>query len=793
MKKIALLLTACFICLTFKGIAERIPGAQQLDRREEDKVHLLEAQMAEQYEQFGVSYRRVIGPARFLHNNTFIICDTALWNTATNVLDAWGNVQVIQDQTRLLGETIHYMGDVNTGEVRGRVVELIDKDENRLRTQMLNFNTKDSIGYFFNGGSMVDDKGTILESRRGYYYSKEKRFCFYEHVEMSSDTVRIKSDSLYYHTDTNIAEFWGNVQGWHTDGFLTACEGTYDRENERFHFMQDVYVLTDEQQVWAQDLAYDRNVGKAVLLERIQIKDTTQQSLIFGDKLEYTQDPPWVEVTKNPVFATYLVNEETNEPDTAFLAADTLRVYKGNFGTADSLEVVQSLARYINPYTKDSTQVNKKDAEAPQKATPSLAPADSSARSADLSAAPLPETEPARRLSRKERKAARQKADSLALARADSLITLSADSLLTAVSDSLNLPAVDSLVATALPDDPLQGTEALVDSLLQAWQITINRSFMQEDSTFLAGIRLYGDSLYNSVEINYLYAYNNVILYKSDLQMRCDSLVFNSIDSIGRLYGKPVLWNESSQFSADSLRLRMSRDSLFRADFLSNAFIISQEDSTFYHQIKGDEMIAHIRNNDVYQFNAQGNVKALFYIPEDSIITSLNIVDCKKMKVLLENRRARRITYFETVKSDMVPLFDLQTDQGRLKDFQWRQGDRPMNRFAVTDRIEVTSPPQPKDSYVEPVFPFTMKYFPQVLETFSTLREGVTTNARDELKQREFENIRNPFVPDLRPPKSEADTLLPLIPKDTARKTPPKNLRESLRKQEEEENIYILD
>jgi len=173
MKKHRVLLLFLFLAGLITARSNTVLTIRQ-ERTEEDKVHLISAQMAEMYELFGVSYRKITGPARFLHNNTYILCDTAIWNTAENIIDAVGNIQIIQEGTRLTGETIHYLGDLNTAEVRGRVVELIDKEENRLRTQYLNFNTKDSIAYFFNGGSVVDNEGTILESRRGYYYSKEK-------------------------------------------------------------------------------------------------------------------------------------------------------------------------------------------------------------------------------------------------------------------------------------------------------------------------------------------------------------------------------------------------------------------------------------------------------------------------------------------------------------------------------------------------------------------------------------------------------------------------------------------
>ena len=194
----------------------------------------------------------------------------------------------------------------------------------------------------------------------------------------------------------------------------------------------------------------------------------------------------------------------------------------------------------------------------------------------------------------------------------------------------------------------------------------------KEDSLLLANVRHQGDSLFNTIEVHFLYGYNNVRVFKSDLQSVCDSIVFNSIDSVLRQYGKPILWNEESQLSADSIWFRFSRDSLYRVDLYSNAFLISQEEETFFHQIKADLMQAHVRENDVYRFDALKNTKALFYIPEDSLITSLNIKECDEMNVFLKERKAQRIIYKQAIKSDMIPLFDLRKEQERLAGFLWR-------------------------------------------------------------------------------------------------------------------------
>ena len=39
----------------------------------------------------GQNYREVIGPARFLHNDTYLICDTAYWYVDGELIKAMGN------------------------------------------------------------------------------------------------------------------------------------------------------------------------------------------------------------------------------------------------------------------------------------------------------------------------------------------------------------------------------------------------------------------------------------------------------------------------------------------------------------------------------------------------------------------------------------------------------------------------------------------------------------------------------------------------------------------------------
>lgn len=136
-----------------------VPVFSQEKEPEDSLVRLVSADTLRQVERNGITFRRATGDATFLHNNTYLLCDTALWNVNTRVIEAIGNVRIIQDQTELESERMIYRIDNDLAEFRGDVVQLRDKDNNTLRTSHLDYNTKDSVAVFRNGGSMMDKDG----------------------------------------------------------------------------------------------------------------------------------------------------------------------------------------------------------------------------------------------------------------------------------------------------------------------------------------------------------------------------------------------------------------------------------------------------------------------------------------------------------------------------------------------------------------------------------------------------------------------------------------------------------
>ena len=255
-------------------------------------VVLLSSKSAQMVDIEGASYRKIVGPARFLHNGTYLLCDTALWNVQTKVIEAWGNVSILQDETVLTSDKLTYYIDMDLAEFRGSIVQLTDKDHNTLRTRHLDYNTADSVAVFQKGGAMRDKDGQIIESRNGTYDSKIKTFTFSDDVNMFTDSIFVKTKSLVYESDLSLATFGSATDVWKDENMLSSNRGWYDRGREIFFFADDVHVMSEDQEGWSDSLFFYRNTSDVDMLGNAQVTDTTRNVFGLAGRIEYVDSPP---------------------------------------------------------------------------------------------------------------------------------------------------------------------------------------------------------------------------------------------------------------------------------------------------------------------------------------------------------------------------------------------------------------------------------------------------------------------------------------------------------------------
>lgn len=317
MKPLRTALTA--ICLT----AICCLLAAQKRPSEESLFRLVSAERAQQTTVGVTNYRIVKGNARFLHNDTYLLCDSAAWNVDAHVIEAFGNVKVIQDETMLTSDEMVYLIDQDLARFSGPLVELTDKDGNKLRTRRLDYNTKDSTAVFERGAAMKDKDGNIIESTRGTYNSTEKTFVFEDQVYIFMDTLFMKMDRMDYLSKENKAIFGPNTMAWKDDGFIRSDGGFYNRKDSTVNFSSSVYMNDPSYEAWAEDVYYYRPSNRVEMFDNVRILDTADMLVLFGNHGIYEKDSSRATMTREPAVVYYGENEN-HEVDTLFLRADTV-------------------------------------------------------------------------------------------------------------------------------------------------------------------------------------------------------------------------------------------------------------------------------------------------------------------------------------------------------------------------------------------------------------------------------------------------------------------------------------
>ncbi len=628
------------------------------ERGRDSLVTLIYASSAHLEEIDGVSFRKVKGPARFFHNNTYLDCDSAVWNVLLNEIDALGNVQVIQDKTSLTGDRMKYIVDSSLVQVRGTLVSLFDRDGNVLNTHFLDYNTKDSTARFYRGGAMKNKDGAVIESNEGEYISAERKFRFFDSVAAYTDSTAIKSDEITFLSRNNTIGLGERTTAWNGENILFTDEGLIDRDSSIFHFTRNGYILTPERELWADDMTYWKERECAHLVNNIQVTDTTQSTILFADDALYKKSPLDVLLTKNPSILSY--GMEGDIPDTAYVASDTIHFYAIERCLLDETMVSAALERR-ELAMRDPVGDSEADAQRKHEAF----------------------KQAMKRLNTPQGPATFAEKDSLEKAK------MNAHSG-EAVSDSVPVP-LDSL-----PSLPVMAPIASDSS-----------SVVVADSSAAVPA--------DTSKVLFVDAWNNVRMFKGDAQGRCDSLVYTGVDSIARLYVEPILWSEEKhQLTADSMQVLFLNGKLFKANMISNAFIASMEDSTHFNQIKGTEMVGFFNNNELCRFDALGGSSLNAYLREDSIITIMNQKEAKIISARIRNKKVERIKYIENIKNNALPVYNLPDEEQKLRGFVWRPELRPASKEEVCNRKVRVSQRYKFMEMKKPEYIYVRRFFPDI-------------------------------------------------------------------------------
>ncbi|WP_421825948.1 OstA-like protein [Larkinella sp.] len=261
--------------------------------------------------------RKLTGNVELLHKNTLMFCDRAVQNLTTNVIEAYGNVRMIQGDTlSVRGDTLFYYGASRQANVTGRTVVLKDR-KMTLTTRRLDYDMANGIAHYPVKGRIVD-RENILTSREGYYNTQTKLFTFHENVKLVNPQYTLTADSLLYNSLSKIATFQGPTKIVSKEGTLLAKDGDYNTVSRLSNFQRRATIETEKYTLTG-DTLFGNNAndyytarGNVVLFAK------GDQTILTGDFGRYNRKAGVARMIGHALV------KSISSSDTLFMRADTL-------------------------------------------------------------------------------------------------------------------------------------------------------------------------------------------------------------------------------------------------------------------------------------------------------------------------------------------------------------------------------------------------------------------------------------------------------------------------------------
>ncbi|MBP7497843.1 MAG: LPS export ABC transporter periplasmic protein LptC [Bacteroidales bacterium] len=185
-----------------------------------------------------------------------------------------------------------------------------------------------------------------------------------------------------------------------------------------------------------------------------------------------------------------------------------------------------------------------------------------------------------------------------------------------------------------------------------------------------------------------LLAYHNVRFFRQDLQGKCDSLIYKTKDSLIIMFKQPILWSDSTQMSADTVNIVLKKGKIESVDFFNNSFIISRYDTSRYDQIKGKNMKAFFKDNDITKISVKQNAEIIYNMAEDNgSLIGINKSAAPDVLIYINDNKINKVVQLGNTEGTVFPESKLPASTALLKNFKWEKSKRPLSKYDITGKI----------------------------------------------------------------------------------------------------------
>ncbi|MDY4854302.1 MAG: OstA-like protein [Prevotella sp.] len=308
------------------------------ERKQDPKrVYLVHADVLH-YDQYVNPDAQILnGKVHFTHNGAKLLCDSAYFYEASNSFEAFGNVKMYQGDTlSLFSDYAYYDGNDEMAIARHNVI--LKHRKSTLYTDSLNYDRLYNVGYFFEGGKLVDNTST-LTSDWGEYHTDSHQALFNYDVQLKNNKFFLTSDTLYYNTDSHLAHVTGPSNITSKTSRIYTEDGYYNTETEKSELFGRSVMKDEGKTMVGDSVYYDSKTGISEAFNNVIYTDSVNKNMLTGDYCYYDDEKGYAMATKKAVAIDF------SQKDTLYMHADTFKIFTFNINT-------DSVYRKIHAYNK---------------------------------------------------------------------------------------------------------------------------------------------------------------------------------------------------------------------------------------------------------------------------------------------------------------------------------------------------------------------------------------------------------------------------------------------------------
>ncbi len=267
----------------------------------------------------------LVGNVRFRHDDVILTCDSALYYEASNSFDAFGHVKMNQaDTLTLTSDVLFYDGFDQMAMARYNVV--LSHFDSRLYCDSLDYDRLYDLGYFFQGGKLVD-KDNTLTSEWGQYSPATREAIFNYNVDLQNPKFTLLSDTLHYNTGTEMARIVGPSNIDNGDNHIYSERGTYDTRNDRAFLLDRSIVSNKGRTITGDSLDYIGAGSISKAFRNVEYVDNVDKNMFTGHYGLYCDSLGYAEAADSAVLIDF------SQRDSLFCHADTFKLFTYNINT----------------------------------------------------------------------------------------------------------------------------------------------------------------------------------------------------------------------------------------------------------------------------------------------------------------------------------------------------------------------------------------------------------------------------------------------------------------------------